>query len=357
MIQQLSVQGSTDSVASQPLVSVVVTTYTVDRLRDVEEVLDSLQAQTYPNLEIIFVGEKFRELCDHVISYGQKRGIPNLKAVFNDGQPGLSAARNLGVGHAQGEIIAFLDDDAIAFPDWAEEVVNSLAEEDGPIAVTGPALPLWENEAMSWFPQEFYWIISCRAPPSLEQVENVRNLWGVNMGFRREAFHGRSFDERLGGNMGASDGSKLGLLGEDTMFSIRVRQETGRPLIYNPRLKVFHKVHAYRFKSRFVQRRAFWEGYTKAWLKKLYRRERRLRANVLSPEYELLARIALRFLPRVIIGFTQEPGRSWRQLRLAAAALSHVALGYAAASVEPLGRALCPRYGGDKQCSGRRGWA
>jgi glycosyltransferase involved in cell wall biosynthesis len=32
-------------------VSVVLTTYTADRLKDVEQVLDSLQAQTYPNLE------------------------------------------------------------------------------------------------------------------------------------------------------------------------------------------------------------------------------------------------------------------------------------------------------------------
>jgi glycosyltransferase involved in cell wall biosynthesis len=328
-------------------VSVIVTTYAVDRLKDVEHLLDSLQAQTYPNLEIIFVGERLRELCDHVISYAHRRGIRNLKAVFNDGQTGLSPARNVGIAHAKGEIIAFLDDDAIAFPDWAEEAVNSLTRDDGPIAVTGPAFPMWEDNSMSWLPEEFFWIISCSIPDLLEQDEarTVRNVWGVNMGFRREAFQRCSFDHRLGGNMGAADGSKLGLLGEDTLFSLRIRKETGRPISYNPRVKVFHRVYAYRFKPRFVRRRAFWEGYTKAWLKKLHRQDGGLAADDLATEYRLLRRIALGFFPRVMVGFAREPRRSWRQLCLAVDALGHVALGYASAFAGPLGRALCRRYG------------
>jgi glycosyltransferase involved in cell wall biosynthesis len=348
LTQQLSTQTSTGSaISGEPLVSVIVTTYAVDRLKDIEHLLDSLQAQSYPNLEIIFVGERDRELCDYVTSYAHGRGIRNLKAVFNDGQTGLSPARNVGIAHAKGEIIAFLDDDAIAFPDWVEEAVNSLTRDDGPIGVTGPAFPIWEDKSMSWFPDEFFWIISCSTPGSLEQDEaqTVRNVWGVNMGFRREAFQHCSFDERLGGNMGAVDGSKLGLLGEDTLFSIRIREETGRPIIHNSRLKVFHKVYSYRFKSRFVRRRAFWEGYTKAWLKKLHQRDGRPDANVLATEYRLLRRIALSFFPRVMIGFARDPARSWRQLCLAVDVLAHVALGYASAIVGPLGRVLCRRYG------------
>jgi GT2 family glycosyltransferase len=348
MTQRLATRASTGLTVLGPLVSVIVTTYAEDRLKDVEQVLDSLQAQTYPNLEIIFVGENTRDLCDHVISYARKRGITNLRTVFNDGAPGLSPARNRGIERAGGGIIAFLDDDAVAFPDWAEEIVNCLASDDGPIAATGPVFPVWEDESMSWFPEEFFWIISCHTPGRLErdEVQAVRNVWGVNMGFRREAFRHGCFDERLGGNMGAADGSKLGLLGEDTLFSIRIRQATGRPLIYNPRLKVFHKVYAYRLKPRFVQRRAFWEGYTKAWLNRLHRRDGRFAANVLSAEYKLLRRIGLSFFPRLMLGFIRRPGRSWRQLCLALNALAHVALGYAAAVIGPLGRALCKRYGG-----------
>lgn len=342
-----SVLGEAGPAAGRrPLVSVVLTTYAADRLKDVEDALDSLQAQTYPNLEIIFVGENARSVCDHVVAYASERHMTNLKAVFNDGKPGLSAARNLGIRQAQGEIIAFLDDDAMAFPDWAQEMASSLAESDGPIAVTGPAFPAWEDESMDWFPEEFFWIISCHTPAlEREPAHGVRNVWGVNMGFRKEAFERGCFDERLGGNMGAADGSKLGLLGEDTLFSIRVRQETGRPLVYNPRLRVEHKVYAYRLNSRFVQRRAFWEGYTKAWLKRRQGRDGSAAGDVLATEYRLLRRIMLGFFPRVITGFGREPGRSWRQLRLAVNALAHVALGYASALAGPLGNSFCRRYG------------
>ncbi len=347
MTTSVPTQGSAGSAVGQgPLVSIIVTTYAVDRLKDVEQMLESLQAQTYANLEIIFVGEKDKRLCEHVTAYARRRGINNVAAVFNEGPPGLSAARTLGITRARGEIIAFLDDDAVAFPDWAQEIVNCLANHDGPIAVTGPAFPAWEDESMSWFPEEFFWIISCRTPrQEHDEVQDIRNVWGVIMGFRREAFDSRSFDERLGGNMGAADGCKMGLLGEDTLFSVRVRQETGRSLIYSPRLRVYHKVYTYRFKPRFVRRRAFWEGYTKAWLKKLQRQNGGHTANVLATEYRLLRRIALSFFPRLVIGFLHEPRRSWQRLCLAVSALTHVALGYASALAGPLGQALCKRYG------------
>ena len=329
----------------RPLLSVVITSYSTDRLKDVEEALDSLQAQTYANLEMIFVGENTRSVCDHVVAYARERAITNLTTLFNDGTPGLSAARNLGIERAQGEIIAFLDDDAVAFPDWAQEMADSLAADDGPIAVTGPAFPAWQHESMDWFPEEFFWIISCRVPSSeRERTHEVRNVWGVNMGFRREAFDRGAFDERLGGNMGAADGSKLGLLGEDTLFSIRLGRETGRPLVYNPRLRVKHKVHAYRLNPRFVQRRAFWEGYTKAWLKRVSGRNGSAAGDVLAPEYKLLRRILLTFFPRVAAGLVREPARSRRQAWLAVNALTHVGLGYAAAISGRLGSAVCRRY-------------
>lgn len=328
-----------------PLLSVIVTSYSLNRLADIKELLDSLQAQTYSDLEVIFVGEGSRDLGQEVAAYGRQRGLANLRVLFNDGPTGLAAARNLGIEHARGEIIAFLDDDAIALPDWAEQTIKSFAADESVIGLTGPALPRWEDEAMEWFPTEFYWIISCTGWFDAEGVRTVRNAWGMNMAFRREAFDRCSFDERLGGNMGAADGSKLGLLGEDTLFSMRTCKETGRPIIYNPRVKVFHRVYAYRFKPRFVRRRAFWEGYTKAWLKKLHRQEGALAANDLTTEYKLLRRIALGFFPRVMTGFAHEPRRSWRQLCLAVDALAHVALGYVSAVGGPLGRALCRRYG------------
>ena len=82
----------------------------MDRLEDILELLDSVKAQAYPNLETIFVAECSKELFDRVKVYGEKQDIPNLKVVFNDGEQGASAARNLGIKHARGNIVAFIDD-------------------------------------------------------------------------------------------------------------------------------------------------------------------------------------------------------------------------------------------------------
>jgi len=327
------------------VVSIVVTTYTTDRLNDVCELLDTIRGQTYPHVETVFVGESRRELCDRVRDYVQANSMSNVKVIFNDGVKGLSGARNVGLGHAGGDIIAFVDDDVVLSPDWAEELVKTYASYSIAIGVTGAALPAWQGESMAWFPKEFYWIISCTDWLQSDGVRPVRNAWGMNMSFRREAFHHCRFDEALGGNMGAIDGSKLGLLGEDTQISLKLRKATRRPIIYNPSVKVWHKVYGYRLRSRFIRRRAFWEGYTKAWLKRLYRKGDLAAAPDLATEYELMRRIMFGFFPSLLRDFVGDPVTTWRRFRLAADILFHVALGYASALLPVLGEAVRRRYG------------
>jgi len=317
------------------LLSVIVTSYTPDRLQDVYELLGSIQGQSYPYIETVFVGERDPNLCRQVRAYARAIAMPRVKVAFNHGVQGLSAARNLGLRHARGEVIAFVDDDVILFPDWAEEMVNTYAQHEAAIGATGAAYPAWERPAMAWFPKEFYWIISCTDWLEGQGVREVRNAWGMNMSFRKEAFAYCSFDEGAGGNRGAADGSKLGLLGEDTQLSWRLRRLTGRPIIFNPAVRVWHKVRPYRLQRRFIRRRAFWEGYTKAYLNK--HRNGAWKKMPLKPEYALLRRIALGFFPRLLAKSLHDPATAWRQFCLATDALGHVALGYAAARVPSLG--------------------
>lgn len=327
------------------VVSIVVTTYTLDRLKDVCELLDTISGQSYPHIETIFVGETSHELCDRVRAHVQANSISNVKVVFNDRVKGLSGARNVALCHAHGDIIAFVDDDVLLSPDWAEELVKTYASYNIAIGVTGAALPAWQGESMAWFPKEFYWIISCTGWFQADGVRPVRNAWGMNMSFRREAFHHCRFDEALGGNMGAVDGSKMGLLGEDTQISLKLRNATGRPIVYNPTVKVWHKVYGYRLRSRFIRRRAFWEGYTKAWLKRLYRKGDVMDAADLATEYELMRHIMFGFFPSLLRDFVGNPIITWRRFRLAADVLLHVALGYASALLPVLGEVIRRRYG------------
>ena len=80
-----------------PLLSLVITSYTEERLKDVYELLDSIKAQTYSNMETVFVAERSRELFQKIKTYAEEKAIPNVKVIFNDDEPGASAARNLGI--------------------------------------------------------------------------------------------------------------------------------------------------------------------------------------------------------------------------------------------------------------------
>jgi len=311
-------------VTNRPLLSIIITSYTIERLKDIFKLLDSIKAQTYDHNETILVIERSMELLDRIKQYAEEKAIPNVNVVFNHGEPGLSAARNLGIKEARGDIIAFIDDDALPFPDWAEEIVKTY-EDDSVIAATGPAVPLWEDEAMAWFPEEFYWIIGCTAwyvDSETKGITPVRNVWGMNMSFRREAFDlAGTFSSDIGGIQGQR------LHGEEVDLSLRVKRKTGKRIVYNSKVKVRHKTYKRRLSTRFIARNSYWIGYTRPMLKRIYPKTE-TDTDLLSTEYPLLKRILTRLFPEILKGFFKNPITAWCKLRVTVISLFFVTLGY-----------------------------
>lgn len=301
--------------AGTPQLSVVVTTFTHERLADVLDLLGSLKAQTYAPIEILFVGEREPDLCDRVRRYADEHGMANVTVLFNDGPPGLSEGRNVGLRRARGEIIAFLDDDAVAEPDWAEQMLRAFRETDA-IGITGTVLPLWQGKNMSWLPEEFYWLISCSAWTGWQGRTEARSAYGVNMAFRREAF-------RVAGEFLNETGYHMPM-GEDLEFSLRVRARTGRRILFEPGPTVRHKVHGYRFTWRFIVRRSRQIGGSRRILHDLYPQTHR-RQHLERDLFQRLLHMASR-LPAVLL---QRPGDAGRTLALAAAVALGMAWGYA----------------------------
>jgi glycosyltransferase involved in cell wall biosynthesis len=314
---------------TNPLLSIVVTSYTTERLEDIFELLNSVQGQSYRDLEVVFVAERSEELRERVASHLRQRSMANAKVVFNDGPGGLSASRNVGVREASGDIIAFADDDVVLFPDWAEEMVKTYASGDSTIGVTGPGFPRWKDQSQSWLPDELYWIISCTAFTAWNGLREVRSAWGMNMSFRREAFDYCSFSEDFGQTKGGQAAWKAGPV-DDAEFSINLRLRTGKAIVYNPKVRVWHQVYPYRLGFAFVRGQAYWQGYTKALLRRIYREDEDTRSLV--REYDLLRRVLLRLLPRTLGELFHSPAVAGKKLAITANALIHVALGYAAAS-------------------------
>lgn len=124
-------------------ISIITPCYTTKRLKDIAELLDSVQSQTYNNVETLVIAERTPELAGNIRSYVAEKGYPNIQVLYNQDEWGSYSARNLGIEQAQGDILAFVDDDALLFPEWAEETARTYADDSSVIGLTGPVLPLW----------------------------------------------------------------------------------------------------------------------------------------------------------------------------------------------------------------------
>jgi GT2 family glycosyltransferase len=104
-----------------PQISVVVPTY--DRPRELRRCLDGLVALDYPkdSYEVIVVDDGGRERAEPlVMSMSDRLDV----TVIRQENGGPSAARNAGAAVARGELLAFLDDDCVAAPDWLRRLAD-----------------------------------------------------------------------------------------------------------------------------------------------------------------------------------------------------------------------------------------
>jgi GT2 family glycosyltransferase len=235
--------------------SIVVTSYDLQRKKDIMDLLDSIQAQVCNDFEVVYITERSRLLYDFVKEAIEKRGIRG-KVIHNEGSWGLSECRNIGIKHSEGEVVAFVDDDVMLDPNWSCAILNAFKTLDSMIGATGPAYPYWVDGRADWLPTELDWLIGCTRWFKSDVPVQVRNCWGMNMCFKAEAF-------RKVGLLSTSTGYHRGVFAEDVEFSLRVRRLTGKKLYYLPDMKVLNKVYAYRLSSRFIVARSSWIGYSR----------------------------------------------------------------------------------------------
>ena len=242
-------------------VSVVVCTYTEEMYDHFCEAVDSILNQTYDDIEVILVSDGNEPLYEQMRDDYADRS--ETIVTQTDENVGISAARNHGIEQATGDVVAQIDDDAIADPQWVEELV-SVYESTDAIAVGGKMTPEWVAGKPEFLPEEFYWLIGVTHRGFGESGEEVRNTFGSNISFRREVI------TELGGfdpNVGRKGDAEI--QAHESELCTRLRQEFGRGVVYNPNAKVAHKVFDYRTEPRWLIERAFWQGYSKRALETL----------------------------------------------------------------------------------------
>lgn len=115
-----------------PLISVIVPTYNVEKY--IQPCLDSICAQTYPNLEIICVDDCSQDGTAQVLLNAATKDS-RIKVTVMEKNSGAAVARNEGLTQAQGEFIAFCDADDLMKPQMLEKLYNALAEQNSDVSL------------------------------------------------------------------------------------------------------------------------------------------------------------------------------------------------------------------------------
>jgi glycosyltransferase involved in cell wall biosynthesis len=235
-------------------VSVIISTFSIDRANYVANCIKSLRKQTLLPEEIILVLDPDEALLE----FYKSCMLHDVKIVVSEGY-GLSYARNAGVKNAKGEIIAFIDDDAVADERWLENLVKSY---DNPlvVGVGGLIKPIWESSRPIWFPEELDWIVGCSYKGLPKRKSYVRNPIGCNMSFRKDVFEKVGYFRVDVGRLG-----KKPVAGEEAELSMRILEKIPEAkIVHEPRAVVCHRVPKSRAHLKYVMNRSFYEGFSKA---------------------------------------------------------------------------------------------
>jgi GT2 family glycosyltransferase len=226
--------------------SVAVVTY--ERPTFVARCLEQLLAQTRPPVEIIVVDSS---TTDDTARLVRERFPTVAYAVCPAGRGATATARNISYQMATGDVLAFIDDDAFAEPDWLEKLLPHF-DDPGVGGVGGRQIRKQPNElvegvdAIGLLREDGTLTGNFAADPG--RTMSVDHLLGANMAFRR------SIIEDLGG---IRDGYAGTCIREETDLCLRVAH-AGYRLTYTPDAVVEHVAAPYAKGKRFDQRYAYW---------------------------------------------------------------------------------------------------
>jgi glycosyltransferase involved in cell wall biosynthesis len=212
-------QKSPELTVSNPEISVILATkgYKTELL---ERCIESLLKQSFKNFEIILVYSVYPESIRNIV---ESNNILALKETY----PTLSAARNLGVKRARGDLISFIDDDAEAPTDWLQKIQSIFHRDLTLCCLGGPHFTPVEESNKS--PLRFVegTFLEAYLQTTYHDKSAVGKIAGCNVSYRRMVF------------------TKMGYLNEklktceDWAFHLKL-VENGYSLRFDPEVIVLH---------------------------------------------------------------------------------------------------------------------
>lgn len=265
--------GALGGNARMTKVAAVICTH--NRLRYLGASIDSLLEQTLPrsDYEIIVVDNASSDGTREWVAERQKTA-PDIRYVYEPAL-GLSNARNAGWRAARSEIVAYLDDDAVACPRWLEVIVAKFSERDDRLAVVGGRVdPLWEAPPPEWLAPEFWhWLSVLDLSPTDVVLTASQHFVGANMAMRKSALAAVGGFSSFLGRKGKS------LLSNEEVLLKQRLEAAGYYAMYAPEAVAQHLVPAARMSREWFRRRHYWQGVSDALLRQAGRRPEGLRAR------------------------------------------------------------------------------
>jgi glycosyltransferase involved in cell wall biosynthesis len=172
--------------------------------------------------------------------------------------PGLSNARNVGAEACNAKYVAYMDDDAVAAPDWARNLMAGL-ETMGPEAAVagGRIIPRWLTPRPDWLPDELIGNLSIVDWGGATRfIGKSEWLAGCNIAFDRQMLLDVGGFSRALGRIGAG----LALLSNEESAVIDKFAEIHRRAIYVPNATVEHLIEPARLNQEWFRRRAAWQA-------------------------------------------------------------------------------------------------
>ncbi len=175
---------------------------------------------------------------------------------------GSSYARNRAIAEARGDFILFIDDDAIAEPDWAVQLLAEMDRRALDVAC-GMVVPRWEMTPPQWLGRSLYIRLAVHDEAALAEApeaarDSVHNYFSANVAFRRGTFElFGNFREDLG-VVGTNP-----ISGEDTELFERIKLHGGA-IGFAPKARVHHMIGSERMTRGYLRRKAYAFGFGSA---------------------------------------------------------------------------------------------
>jgi glycosyltransferase involved in cell wall biosynthesis len=264
--------------APAPLVTVVIPTH--NRAEQLRICLGSILHLTYPALEVVVVDNAPSDSSTRDMVMNEFAFDPRIRYV-HVARAGASRARNIGAQLANGEFIAFTDDDAVVDPLWVSGLIAGFRADPRVACVTGLTLPAsLETAAEQAF--ELFGGMGLGFEPrvfDLQENRGVTLLYPYTAGFgasNNVAFRRRDFFA-LGG-FDVTLGPATPTFGAEDLDLLLAAILAGHRIAYQPSASVRHR-HRENFPELYWQAFTYSAGMT-ALLTKLFLSDRRIAADL-----------------------------------------------------------------------------